>query len=195
MKKAILICMITLSGCLSAQVIFGNPEAYILYFGYENHAKIGTAEGERFRLSSEDMTIRYDGNEFVLVPRKREKAVLYFNDPKTGECFDSINFEVRILPPPSLFFGASGDGDKVLLSQNVLFAKYNADIPLSAKFQVKSYEITTQTGKPITVLGSTIVENVTVYLKSLNKGDTFTIRARVVGPDGIEREIKGSYTL
>ena len=195
MKKAILMYMITLSGCLGAQVVFGNPEAHILYFGYENHAQIGAVKGERFRLSSENIKIRNEGNGFVLLPQDKEQAVLYFNDPTSGVCFDSIIFDIRILPPPSLFFGSAGDGEKVQLSHNVLFAKYNADIPLTGKFEVKSYTVSTGSGRSITVSGSTIVEDVRSYLKRLNKGDSFTITAKVVGPDGIMREVKGRYTL
>jgi hypothetical protein len=195
MKKAMLICMITLSGCLSAQVIFGNSEATILYYGYENLAQIGTVKGERFRLSSENITIRNEGNGFVLVPENKEKAMLYFNDPTSGKCFDSINFEVRILPPPTLYFGAAADGEKVQIMNNVLYARYDEYIPLNVKFEVRSYVLSTRSGMPITVSGSTIVENVMLYLQSLNKGDTFTIVAKVVGPDGINREVKGSYKL
>ncbi|MEN9400138.1 MAG: hypothetical protein RL632_1241 [Bacteroidota bacterium] len=195
MKIAMLICMITLSGCLSAQVIFGNSEAAILYYKYENQAQIGTTNGEPFRISSENITIRNEGNGYVLIPQNKERAMLYFNDPKSGKCFDSINFEVRILPPPALFFGSAADGEKVQLSHNKLFVSYNSDIPLIAKFEVQSYEVSTRTGKPIVARGCTIDENVMFYLKSLNKGDTFTIEAKVVGPDGVVRNIKGCYSL
>jgi hypothetical protein len=94
-----------------------------------------------------------------------------------------------------LYFGAAADGEKVQIMNNVLYARYDEYIPLNVKFEVKSYVLSTRSGMPITVSGSTIVENVMLYLQSLNKGDTFTIVAKVVGPDGINREVKGSYKL
>ena len=176
-------------------MIFGNPEANILYYGFENLAQIGTRGGEKFQLSSENIEIRTVENGFLLVPQNKEKAVLYLNDPKSGKCFDSIAFDIRILPPPTLFFGSAADGEKVQLAYNALYALYDAYIPLIAKFEVKSYTLSTGNGKPYVVMGNKVVGEVMNDLKRLNKGETFTIVAKIVGPDGIIREVKGSYKL
>jgi len=195
MKIGSLFVLIALSGRLSAQVVFGNPTFQVLYYGYENSVDIGTIDGREFELKSDDIQIKNRQDGYVLIPSSREKAELMLIDPVKGVCFDTIHFEVRILPEPVVFFGAAASGEKVRLVDNVISAHYDASIPLRASFKVIGMSSVIGEGSPITQTGNIIGEAMMTKLKALKPGEIFTITVTVQGSDGLKREIKGSWKL
>ena len=194
MKLVCMFVLITLSGGLSAQVVFGNPMFRVLYYGYENTVDIGTNDGREFELKSDNIRIKKSTNGYVFIPDSRENAQLYFIDPNKGECFDTIQFEVRVLPAPDLYFGSAASGEKAKIFENVIYARYNESIPLIARFKVLDFSLAIGSGKVITVSGNQLGDELIQKLKSLEPDTLFTIVATVEGPDGLKRKIKGSWT-
>jgi len=109
----------------------------------------------------------------------------------------SFKFRVSRLPDPSLYWGASKDGEKGSRNETRLFAKYPPEIPLNAQFTIKSWELSIPgaPGAPPKGSGNQLDGAAMSLLRQAKPGSVIGFMTTVVGPDGIVRKKGGAFTL
>ena len=95
-----------------------------------------------------------------------------------------------------MYWGGSANGEKGSRTATTLFAKYGPGIPLNATFNVISWEcqIPGAPGAPPKGSGSNI-SAASSLIGQAKPGMNVGFMCVVVGPDGIQRKLGGSYKL
>jgi len=168
------------------------PEMNVLYRGYTNRV-VGVASGyDKTVLTGTNCNIKEVGNgEWVADPGQGREASITVSGKNSVTnktvSLGSFPFRVSNLPAPQLYFGKTASGEKapraLVSNTNRLFAKYPPEIPLSASFDVVSWELSV-TGAPRSFAGNGAVlsDEAMSLLKQVKAGAKISISAKYKGP-------------
>lgn len=171
-------------------------EMNVLYRGYENKVNATASGYPETQLSGDNVTISKNGTGYIVKPKSGGSATLTVSgrtpDGKVVQ-LKRMNFKVRNLPKPTLYWGAAEDGGKAN-SSRVLIPKFTPDIVLNAQFKVIEWTCfsSMMKGPPVKGKSSDLSALSGIY-NNAPAGSFITIQARVVGPDNIIQNINGTW--
>lgn len=180
-----------------SQIAVETEGSNILYRGFNNKVIIGSTEKTYDSLVVENGSISSSTTNgyYIIKPFRFNTCTLHALVFKENsiDTIDSKVFIVYNLPKPSLWWGTSNTGEKAQLYSNAIFARYDASVPLNARFNILDWEcvIGEKTYKD---KGNTLTEDFLIKVRSLPEGETISIICTVGGPDGIARKLAGSWT-
>lgn len=178
------------------------PEMNVLYRGYKNVVE-GAASGfPSFKLSAGgNVTLSQSGKTYTASPGSGRVAII--NIVGVAEDGSSANlgpfeFRVQNLPKPSIRLGRIEDGESATSAQirasANLFAGYPPEIPLNAKFSVKSWEV--QVGRQrANGTGSGLTGPAKRILSQAQSGDMIYISTSYVEPGGRTNRRNASFKV
>lgn len=177
------------------------PELNVLYRGYENKVN-ATASGfpsTALSGSGAALTPTSDGM-YIAKPSSGRTASLTVSgrtaDGRTV-ALKTVQYRVLNLPKPTMYWGAAADGERANPSEINLFTKYGDDVPLNAKFRIIKWEMTI--GGAIGTAkgpGSQLNTEARNMIRAARGGNSRVFYSlQVIGPDNIQRNISGSFTI
>ena len=166
------------------------PEMNVLYRGYKNRIQ-GVASGyDQTILSGNNVTLTKSGDEYIGSPGQGREASITVSGKNSVTnktvSLGSFTFRVSNLPGPQVFLGTIATGSSVsksaVANMNRLFAKYPPEIPLSANFEVASWELTVS-GAPRSISGNgpVLSGDAISLLKQAKPGSKVSISAKYKG--------------
>ncbi len=167
------------------------PEMNVLYRSYTNRVQ-GVASGyDQTVLAMTNGSLSKKGDEYIASPGQGREATITVSGKNsvTGKTVPLGKFPFRVmnLPPPSLYFGKTGSGEKMskaaASNTNRLFARYPDGIALNAKFSVLSWEMSVS-GAPRSYSGNgpVLSADAMALLKQVKKGSKISFSAKFKGP-------------
>lgn len=172
----------------------------VLYRGYPNKVMASGSGYETYTLSGGNATVSAKGNDqYVVSPGSGKSATLTItgkNSDGTSSVLKKGTYRVSNLPDPVLYWGGSKSGIKGSRSSRILSAKYTPEIPLTANFTVTKWSASAPglKGAPPQGMGGSLAPAGNL-ISAAPPGTALSITATVVGPDGIARQIGGSWPL
>ena len=171
----------------------------VLYRGYDNKVKATASGYPTTSLTGQNATVSPSGDGYVVRPGGGKMAYLTVSGKdKDGNSFNLKRGEYRVsnLPDPVLYWGAAKSGEKGSRSSRLLLAKYPPEIPLNAKFTVVKWTCYAPglKGAPPTGPGGNIAAAAPL-INAVPPGTGLSFTCTVRGPDGIGRQIGGSWSL
>jgi len=117
----------------------------LLYTLYPNQVVIGNNGGYKdYKISSDNIKItkiKGSVNSYLLECEIEGNQQLYFIDKASKDTFDIITYRFEPMPLPDMYYGQSGNGEKISIFYTRLYLRYNESIPLNAKFDIIDWEI------------------------------------------------------
>lgn len=173
------------------------PGFNILYRGYDNAVNATASGYPTTSLNGSNVTISKSGAGYIVRPNSAGTATLSVSgttaDGKTVS-LKRMQFKVRRLPSPQLYWGGEKDGGRIP-SSTLLRAMYGPSIPLNANFTVQSWTANAIGMKAPEKSGPGSNLSGLNQLKQLvPSGTDIIIRAKVLRPDGVTEIIKGTWT-
>lgn len=171
----------------------------VLYRGYPNKVEASGSGYETISLGGSGATISKSGQGYIVSPGKGKSATLTVtgrNKDGTSKVLKTSQYRVSNLPDPTLYWGAAKSGEKGSKSSRLLQAKYSPEIPLRADFTVVKWTCYAPglKGAPPSGLGSNI-GSAGPLINAVKPGTGLSFNATVRGPDGISRQIGGSWSI
>lgn len=178
------------------------PELNVLYRGYANKVAAVASGFDQTILSASGASLSKSGDVWIAKPSGRNREATLTVSGKnsvTGKTSQLLSQKFRCLnlPPPTLFWGASRSGDKGSAAATKLFAKYGPEIPLKAEFKIVSWEVQIPgaQGAPPAGPGSNLSAAASNLIRQARRGMQVSFMCKVVGPDGIRRNLAGAFKL
>ncbi|XOV67184.1 MAG: hypothetical protein ACFHU9_16310 [Fluviicola sp.] len=175
-------------------------ELNVLYRGYPNKVMASGSGYDSYALSGSNVSISGNPNSgYIVKPGSGRSATLSITG-KNADGKSSVlkkgTYRVSNLPDPVLYWGGSKSGVKGSRSSRVLIAQYGPEIPLEAKFTVQSWTASAPglKGAPPQGMGGSLAP-AGALISAAPPGTALSVTAKVVGPDGIARQIGGSWPL
>ncbi len=171
----------------------------VLYRGYDNKVEATASGYPETSLTGTNASISKSGSGYVVRPGNGAKAYLTVSgrDSK-GKSVQLKKGEYRVsnLPDPVLYWGSAKSGDKGPRSSRLLIAKYPPEIPLNANFSIVKWTCYAPglKGAPPTGPGGNI-GSAGPLIDAVPPGTGLSFTCTVRGPDGIARQIGGSWSL
>ncbi len=196
---------------LHSQIVISQPELFIFYKGYMNKIDAASKNGiKEITLVSPDFTFTDFGTFYH--EKRNEKSTnseqqiaiatgnpgpskIYMLNTKNQDTIDVFDVEIRALPDPDLFFGGAATSDMANINETRFFAKYGPEIPLNVSFVILKGKMLLQSGKEFTFTGSQITKDIQEALISQGRNSEITVELEVKGPDGLTRNVKGTWKL
>lgn len=175
------------------------PELNVLYRGYPNKVSPTASGYPTTVLTGENCSVTKSGDVYIASPGKGKSAFLTVSgksaDGKTVK-LKRAEYRVSNMPDPVLYWGSSKSGEKAAKSATLLLAKYPPEIPLKAEFTVVKWTCFAPglKGAPPTGAGSSIA-GASQLINAVAPGTGVSFNATVRGPDGIARQIGGSWSI
>lgn len=172
----------------------------VLYRGYNNRVNATASGYQTTQLTSGgNVTVSKSGQEWIAKPGSGKTAYLVVSGKDAdGKSFQLKRGEFRVsnLPDPVLYWGAAKSGNKGSRSSRVLIAKYPPEIPLNANFKVTKWTASAPglKGAPPQGMGGNL-GSAGPLISNAPPGTALSVTATVVGPDGIARQVGGSWGL
>lgn len=172
----------------------------ILYRGYPNKVEASGSGFETYSLSGSNVSISGNPSSgYVVKPGNGNSATMSItgrNADGTSSVLKKGTYRVSSMPDPVLFWGGSKSGIKGSRSSRALIAKYTPEIPLKASFTVTKWTASAPglRGAPPQGMGGSLGP-AGALISAAPPGTALSITATVVGPDGIARQIGGSWPL
>jgi hypothetical protein len=175
------------------------PELNVLYRGYANKVDPTASGFPETVLTGSNCSVSRSGEVYVVKPGKGKKAYLTVSgrsaDGKTVQ-LKKVEYRVSNLPDPVLYWGSAKSGTKGAKSSRLLQAKYPPEIPLKATFQVIKWTCYAPglKGAPPSGVGTNL-GSAGPLINAVKPGTGLSFNATVRGPDGIARQVGGSWSL
>jgi gliding motility-associated protein GldM len=174
------------------------PDMNVLYRGYQNKVMAVASGYPSSSLSAPGCSVSKQG-EFYIVGPGRGKTTRLSVSGKTADGksvnLRTVEFRVKNLPDPQLFWGGKKSGEKANKNSNLLQAKYGPGIPLKAEFKILSWSFQTPAAnKPKTGMGGNIA-SVSGIVRATKPGNQVGFVCTVKGPDGKTRKIGGTWSI
>lgn len=194
------------SGTWTQEIIVMEPSGSIeltdlnvLYRGYDNKVEATASGYPETLLTGQNASVSRSGKGYVVRPGSGKTAYLTVSGKdKEGKTFQLKRGEYRVsnLPDPVLYWGAAKSGDKGSRSSRLLIAKYPPEIPLNASFSIVKWTCYAPglKGAPPTGPGGNIAA-AGALINAVPPGTGLSFTCTVRGPDGIARQIGGSWSL
>ncbi len=171
------------------------PELNVLYRGYQNKVRATASGFEKTELTASGASITRNGEEYRVVPsgsgRTAHLSVIGKSSDGRSVTLKRMEFRVMNLPDPTLYWGASKSGGQVPAGDLKLFAKLGPEIPLDAKFQVLSWEVSCG-DRPVTGTGNNMAA-ASGLIKAVPSGRDISVTTWVLDPSGTRRRISGVF--
>ena len=170
-----------------------------LYRGFENNVRATASGFDKTKLGGSNVSISQSANGWVVKPTGRSRTaslkVVGINS-RTGEqkVLKTLNYKVRNLPNPSIFWGGADENSRPNRRSKKLFAKYPPEIPLNVDFKVISWECGAGPGVPIKGRSNDISSALSLIAQA-PIGTLISFRCKVKFPDGSIRPINTSFKL
>ncbi len=166
------------------------PEMNVLYRGYPNKIS-GVASGyDQTVLAGEGVTLSKSGEGYIGSPGAGRTCSITVSGKNsvTNKTVSLGKFPFRVmnLPKPEIYLGTLASGSSVgksaLASMTKLFAKYPPEIPLTASFDVTSWEVNVAGApRPASGTGSVLSAEAISLLKQSKPGSKVSISAKYKG--------------
>ncbi|MDB2657372.1 hypothetical protein N9Y60_04875 [Crocinitomicaceae bacterium] len=174
-------------------------ELNVLYRGYPNKVEASGSGYETISLTGTSVSVSKSGSGYIVKPTGGKSATLSVtgrNANGDSKVLKKGTYRVSNLPDPVLFWGGSKSGVKGSRSSRALLAKYTPEIPLKASFKVTKWTASAPglKGAPPQGMGGSLAP-AGALISAAPPGTSLSITATVVGPDGIARQIGGSWPL
>lgn len=177
------------------QGVIALPELNMIYRNYNNVAT--------YAVSSEVDSVWIEGKGIHFSPSDKNRGVLRvtgtdrtvsatikaLSGKDTISC-GTTTFRVSNLPKPTLYFGPeelenlAQQGDSAFFAQRLFFAKYPAQIPLRASFEIREVHYAFSDGRTYVQTGKRMPDDLLKMVESLSPGAVITItKIIVVGPE------------
>jgi len=171
----------------------------VLYRGYPNNVEITASGYPTSSLTGSNASVSKSGKGYVVKPGKGKSASLsVFGVDKDGNKvkLKTTQYRVSNLPDPTLYWGAAKSGTKGSKSSRLLQAKYSPEIPLKASFTIIKWTCYAPglKGAPPSGPGGNL-GSAGPLINAVKPGTGLSFNATVRGPDGIARQIGGSWSL
>lgn len=177
------------------------PELNVLYRGYDNKVN-ATASGfptTSITGSGASLSPTSDGM-YIAKPTGSGRTASLTVSGRTADgrtvALKTVQYRVLTLPKPTMFWGSVEDGNRASPREKYLFTKYGNDVPLNAKFSIVSWKMSVQ-GAVRSVSGETnkLSPAASTLLNAARSGSIVSYLLRVKGPDGITRNVTGTFTI
>jgi gliding motility-associated protein GldM len=175
------------------------PEFNVLYRGYKNKVTATASGYDKTILSASGARISGSGPYVVTTTGRSSVAYLTVSGKNTATgktaSLKKVKYRVQNLPDPTLFWGSAKSGKKASKSSRTLIARYDG-IPLDARFRIVSWTCYAPglKGAPPKGSGSSL-SSANGLLRILKPGTGVSFNVKVVGPDGVIRQIGGAWTI
>jgi len=177
------------------------PELNVLYRGYNNKVN-ATASGfpnTSLSGSGASLTPTSDGMYYARPTGSGRTASLTVSgrtaDGRTV-ALKTVQYRVMNLPKPTMYWGAAADGEQANPREKNLFAKYGGNVPLDAKFQILSWEMSVAGAiRPAKGSGHKLNPQAQALIGAAPSGSRVFYSLKVKGPDNIIRNISGSFKI
>ena len=166
------------------------PEMNVLYRGYPNKIS-GVASGyDQTVLAGEGVTLSKSGEGYIGSPGAGRTCSITVSGKNsvTNKTVSLGKFPFRVMnmPKPEILLGTLTSGQSVgksaVASMNKLFAKYPAEIPLTASFDITSWEISVAgSPRPASGTGPMLTPEASALLKQARPGSKINISAKYKG--------------
>ena len=179
------------------------PEMLVLYRGYENKVE-GVASGydkSTITASGGVSLSKSAGNIWIAKPtgagRTASLTIIGQNSiTKKSVSLRTVEFSVRNLPNPNIYFGTVSDGGKASKSESKLFARYGDEIPLKVNFTVVSWELNVSgVMKTARGQGNSLNADAASILKQAKPGSMISFMTQVKFPDGSVKKRSANFTI
>ncbi|PHR30908.1 MAG: hypothetical protein COA38_09270 [Fluviicola sp.] len=177
------------------------PELNVLYRGYDNKVN-ATASGfptTSISGSGASLSPTSDGM-YIAKPTGSGRTASLTVSGRTADgrtvALKTVQYRVLTLPKPTMFWGSAEDGSRASRREKNLFTKYGNDVPLNAKFIIKSWEMSVQgavSAKKGT--GHKLSADALNLLLAARPGSIVSYFLKVKGPDGVIRNVTGTFTI
>ena len=176
------------------------PEHNTLYRGYPNRIipAVTNNDGAKVQIiGAPDLNISSsDEKSYIVKPKSPKKYALLHVVLVSENKIDTVRtvkYRLVNLPDPTLYWGGHKNESKASVKINKIFAKYPPGIPLNATFKIMSWEVIFN-GKSVNGKGNNI-SKAEDLLKMVRTKSEVTIKTVVVGPDGMERKVVGTWKV
>lgn len=175
-------------------------ELNVLYRGYANKVEASGSGFQEISLGGSGVSISRSGQGYIVQPTGRGKTatltVTGRNKNGDSQVLKTAQYRVSNLPDPVLYWGSAKSGTKGAKSSRLLLAKYPPEIPLNAEFKVIQWTCYAPglKGAPPTGAGSNLAA-AGPLIQAVKPGTGISFNATVRGPDGIARQVGGSWSL
>ncbi len=171
----------------------------VLYRGYDNKVEATASGYPETLLTGSNASVSRSGKGYIVRPGNGKQAFLTVSGKdKEGKTFQLKRGEYRVsnLPDPVLFWGSAKSGGKGSRTSRLLQAKYPPEIPLNANFTIVSWTCFAPglRGAPPTGPGGNIAA-AGALINAVPPGTGVSFNCTVRGPDGVARQIGGSWSL
>jgi hypothetical protein len=175
------------------------PDLNVLYRGYNNKVLPVASGYPQTVLGAPGCSISKSGEFYIVRPGAGNKTKMSVSgktaDGKTVN-LRTVEYRVSNLPDPTLYWGSAKSGSKAAKSSRLLVAKYPPEIPLAAEFTVLKWTCFAPglKGAPPTGAGGNI-GSAGPLINAVQPGAGLSFNCTVKGPDGIARQIGGSWSI
>lgn len=179
------------------------PEMLVLYRGYDNKVE-GVASGydkSTITASGGVSLSKSSGNLWIAKPtgagRTASLTIVGQNSvTKKSVSLRTVEFSVRNLPNPNIYFGTVTDGGKASKSESKLFARYGDEIPLKVNFSVVSWELNVSgVMKTARGQGNSLNADAASILRQAKPGSMISFMTQVRFPDGSVKKRSANFTI
>lgn len=199
MKKLALLVVILIGFNTMAQnFVAQNTEMNnVLYRGYENKYNFGQLgceeDYELEGVNCELIKVNDDENDnLYIIKTKSGDKTASVNFVADGKVLGSVDFIVKALPRPDLYWGEKVDGTN--FSEDAeLSVKYETGLAFNASYSVISWS-STHDDKNFEGEGNQLSEDFLAYLNGLAPGETISITVKVEDQNGTTRLKTGVWT-
>jgi len=172
------------------------PEMNTLYRGYKNQVNATASGYPGTSLTGSNASVQKSGSGYIVTPGNGSTATLIVSgtteDGRTVQ-LKRMEFKVRRLPSPSLYWGGEKQNGRVP-SSNLFRAMYGPEIPLNASFTVLSW--TAKAGgmraRDFSGTGGNVAA-LSELTRMVPSGTPITITAKVRRPDDIVETLSGTW--
>ncbi|MBR1630441.1 MAG: gliding motility protein GldM [Paludibacteraceae bacterium] len=185
-----------------------NTDLNVVYLGIENHFSVsvpGVTDDSKVSVTAAGGSITKTGKgKYIVKVTQGEKLVINVSADVEGRRVNMGSQEYRIkkLPDPRAYVIANGEQKyegsltRGQLKNISLYAGYDKDELLDAKFTITEFTLVTSKSPARTTTGSKLSAQQQADLEKLKMGDLIIVRGiKAKGPDGIVRTLKGAIQL
>lgn len=176
------------------------PELNVLYRGYENRVNATASGFPTTTLTGSGATLSpsSDGSYIARPSGGRTASLTVSGRTADGRtvALKTVQYRVLTLPKPTMYWGAAADGERANKREKHLFAKYGSEVPLNAKFTIESWEVTVAgAARSQKGTGPQLSSNAQNMINAAPSGSRVFYSLKIKGPDGILRNLSGSFTI
>lgn len=182
----------------SQNAAFELVEQNVLYRSYDNFVKVIHDDSAQFEYELVGTNVeisRKDESNYIVKTGYGKVAELFLirKSEKTKDTIYTKGYRVAFAPDPSLYLGSNISGSSASITDEMLFAKYSSEIPLSGVHVIRKYKII-YGEKEFSGAGSNISE-AKEFLESLPSNSTILIECEVIMPYKVVKRIYGVWKI